>query len=42
MLSFELWCQRVLDATPRQQPAPVRPAKRIAPAVVRLTTAQTA
>ena len=42
MLSFELWCQRFLDATPRQQPAPVRPARRLAPAVVRLTTAQTA
>jgi asparagine synthase (glutamine-hydrolysing) len=42
MMSFELWCQRFLDATPRQQPAPVRPARRIAPAVVRLTTAQTA
>jgi len=42
MMSFELWCQRFLDATPRQQPAPVRPARQTAPAVVRLTTAQTA
>jgi asparagine synthase (glutamine-hydrolysing) len=42
MVSFELWCQRFLDATPRQQPAPVRPARRRAPAVVRLGTAQTA
>jgi asparagine synthase (glutamine-hydrolysing) len=42
MLSFELWCQRFLDPSPRQQPAPVRPARRTAPAVVRVTTAQTA
>jgi asparagine synthase (glutamine-hydrolysing) len=42
MLSFELWCQRFLDPSPRQQPAPVRPARRTAPAVVRITSAQTA
>ena len=42
MLSFELWCQRFLDPSPRQQPAPVRTARRITPAVVRITTAQTA
>ena len=42
MMSFELWCQRFLDPSPRQQPAPVRPARRTAPAVVRVTTAQTA
>ncbi|HZJ32016.1 MAG TPA: asparagine synthase (glutamine-hydrolyzing) [Vicinamibacterales bacterium] len=42
MMSFELWCQRFLDPSPRQQPAPVRPARRTAPAVVRITTAQTA
>jgi asparagine synthase (glutamine-hydrolysing) len=42
MLSFELWCQRFLDPSPRQQPAPVRTARRITPAVVRVTTAQTA
>ncbi len=37
MVSFELWCQRFLDATPRPQPAPIRPARRVAPAVVRVT-----
>src|SRR5688572_19226085 len=42
MMSFELWCQRFLDRTPRQQPVPVRPARRLAPAIVRLGTAQTA
>ena len=42
MLSFELWCQRFMDPSPRQQPAPVRPARRTAPAVVRSPTAQTA
>ena len=42
MMSFELWCQRFLDPTPRQQPAPVRPARRLAPAIVRVGTAQTA
>jgi asparagine synthase (glutamine-hydrolysing) len=42
MLSFELWCQRFMDPSPRQQPAPVRAARRITPAVVRVTTAQTA
>jgi asparagine synthase (glutamine-hydrolysing) len=38
LMSFELWCQRFLDASPRQQPAPIRPARRLAPAVVRVTT----
>ena len=38
MMSFELWCQRFLDASPRQQPAPVRPARRVAPAVIRVTS----
>ena len=42
MMSFELWCQRFLDPTPRQQPLPVRPARQLAPAIVRLGTAQTA
>ncbi|MGH9239159.1 MAG: hypothetical protein ACRD3G_14050, partial [Vicinamibacterales bacterium] len=42
MMSFELWCQRFLDRTPRQPPVPVRPARRLAPAIVRLGTAQTA
>ena len=37
MMSFELWCRRFLDPTPQQQPAPVRPARRVAPAVVRIT-----
>ena len=41
MMSFELWCQRFLDATPHQQPAPVRPAQQRARAIVRLGTAQT-
>jgi hypothetical protein len=38
MLSFELWCQRFLDSSPRQQPAPVRTARRISSGVVRVTT----
>jgi hypothetical protein len=42
MMSFEVWCQRFLDAQPRQQPAPVRPARSLAPAIVRMTTPQTA
>jgi asparagine synthase (glutamine-hydrolysing) len=42
MVSFELWCQRFLDPSPRQQPQPVRPARRTAPAVVRLSRVQTA
>jgi len=42
MMSFELWCQRFLDPTPRQQPAPIRQARRLAPAVIRVTAAQTA
>jgi len=42
MLSFELWCQRFLDPSPRQQPAPVRTARRRTPAIVRITSAQTA
>jgi asparagine synthase (glutamine-hydrolysing) len=42
MVSFELWCQRFLDPSPRQQPQPVRPARRSAPAVVRLSRVQTA
>jgi len=42
MLSFELWCQRFLDPSPRQQPAPVRTARRLTPAIVRITSAQTA
>jgi hypothetical protein len=40
-LSFELWCQRFLDPTPRAQPAPIRQTRRVAPAVVRITAAQT-
>ena len=39
--SFELWCQRFLDATPRTQPAPIRQTRRVAPAVVRVTATQT-
>jgi asparagine synthase (glutamine-hydrolysing) len=39
-LSFELWCQRFLDPTPRPQPAPIRQTRRAAPAVVRVTAAQ--
>jgi asparagine synthase (glutamine-hydrolysing) len=42
ILSFELWCQRFLDATPRAQPAPIRQTRRTAPAIVRVTAAQTA
>ena len=37
ILSFELWCQRFLDPTPRTQPAPIRQTRRIAPAVVRMS-----
>ena len=36
VMSFELWCQRFLDAAPRQQPAPIRQTRRVAPAIVRL------
>jgi len=39
-LSFELWCQRFLDPTPRPQPVPIRQTRRVAPAVIRTTTAQ--
>jgi asparagine synthase (glutamine-hydrolysing) len=42
LLSFELWCQRFLDPSPRPQPAPIRQTRRIAPAIVRLGAAQTA
>jgi asparagine synthase (glutamine-hydrolysing) len=41
MLSFELWCQRFLDPTPRPQPAPIRQTRRLAPAVVRMRAAET-
>ena len=34
ILSFELWCRRFLDATPRQQPAPIRDTRYRAPAIV--------
>jgi asparagine synthase (glutamine-hydrolysing) len=34
-LSFELWCQRFLDPTPRPQPAPIRQTRRVAPAIIR-------
>ena len=40
MLSFELWCQRFLDAAPRPQPVPIRQTRRIAPAVVRIGAPQ--
>jgi asparagine synthase (glutamine-hydrolysing) len=40
ILSFELWCQRFLDATPRAQPAPIRQTRRVAPAIVRVTAPQ--
>ena len=36
VMSFELWCQRFLDAAPRQQPAPIRQTRRVAPAIVRV------
>jgi asparagine synthase (glutamine-hydrolysing) len=36
VMSFELWCQRFLDPAPRQQPAPIRQTRRVAPAIVRL------
>jgi asparagine synthase (glutamine-hydrolysing) len=39
-LSFELWCQRFLDPTPRTRPAPIRQTRRVAPAVIRTTAAQ--
>jgi asparagine synthase (glutamine-hydrolysing) len=42
MISFELWCRRFLDGSAGQRPTPVRPARRLAPAVVRIGTAQTA
>jgi hypothetical protein len=34
MLSFELWCRRFLDATPQNQPAPIRATRYRAPAVI--------
>jgi asparagine synthase (glutamine-hydrolysing) len=34
LLSFELWCRRFLDASPAHQPAPVRPTRYRAPAIV--------
>jgi asparagine synthase (glutamine-hydrolysing) len=40
LLSFELWCQRFLDPTPRAQPAPIRQMRRVRPAIVRVTAAQ--
>jgi asparagine synthase (glutamine-hydrolysing) len=40
VMSFELWCQRFLDPAPREQPAPIRQTRRVAPAIVRV--AQTA
>jgi asparagine synthase (glutamine-hydrolysing) len=42
MVSFELWCQRFLDPSPRQQPVPIRPPRRMSPAVGRLARAQPA
>ena len=36
VMSFELWCQRFLDPAPRQQPAPIRQTRRVAPAIVRV------
>jgi asparagine synthase (glutamine-hydrolysing) len=42
VMSFELWCQRFLDPTPRAQPAPIRQIRRVAPAIVRVSAAQTA
>jgi asparagine synthase (glutamine-hydrolysing) len=39
VMSFELWCQRFLDPTPRTQPAPVRETRRVAPAIVRTAQA---
>ena len=34
LLSFELWCRRFLDASPQHQPAPIRPTRYRAPAIV--------
>jgi asparagine synthase (glutamine-hydrolysing) len=39
VMSFELWCQRFLDPTPRAQPAPIRQTRRVPPAIVRLPLA---
>jgi asparagine synthase (glutamine-hydrolysing) len=39
VMSFELWCQRFLDPTPRPQPAPIRETRRVAPAIVRVAQA---
>jgi asparagine synthase (glutamine-hydrolysing) len=39
VMSFELWCQRFLDPTPRTQPAPIRQTRRVAPAIVRVAQA---
>jgi asparagine synthase (glutamine-hydrolysing) len=36
VMSFELWCQRFLDPTPRAQPAPIRQTRRVPPAIVRV------
>jgi asparagine synthase (glutamine-hydrolysing) len=36
IMSFELWCQRFLDPTPRTQPSPIRETRRVAPAIVRV------
>jgi asparagine synthase (glutamine-hydrolysing) len=35
VMSFELWCQRFLDSSPRPQPAPIRETRRVAPAIIR-------
>ena len=39
VMSFELWCQRFLDPTPRTQPAPIRDTRRVRPAVIRTAQA---
>jgi asparagine synthase (glutamine-hydrolysing) len=39
VMSFELWCQRFLDPTPRPQPAPIRQTRRVPPAIVRVAQA---
>jgi asparagine synthase (glutamine-hydrolysing) len=39
VMSFELWCQRFLDPTPRAQPAPIRQTRRVPPAIVRVPQA---
>ena len=39
VMSFELWCQRFLDPTPRPQPAPIRDTRRVRPAVIRTAQA---